>query len=246
MNGASAIVQTLAHLGTRTVFGYPGGTIMPVYDALFDSPVEHVLCRHEQGAAFAAIGYARSSKQTGVCIATSGPGATNLITALADALLDSIPIVAITGQVTREAMGTDAFQEIDILGLSMACTKHSFLVTEPEQLCSTLQEAFELANSGRPGPVLVDIPKDIQMTAMDYQPPLEVINSQTPRTPTNETADIRRAMSLLQQARKPVAYIGGGVGMADAVDSLRYFLSTTRMPTVCTLKGLGSVDPGDA
>ena len=127
-------------------------------------------------------------------------------------LLDSIPIVAITGQVTREAMGTDAFQEIDILGLSLACTKHSFLVTEPDQLLPTLQEAFELANSGRPGPVLVDIPKDIQMTPMDYHPPLEVIHSQAPRTPTNETADIRRAMNLLQQARKPVAYIGGGCG----------------------------------
>ncbi|OED50465.1 acetolactate synthase 2 catalytic subunit [Endozoicomonas sp. (ex Bugula neritina AB1)] len=242
MNGANAIVQTLTHLGAHTVFGYPGGTIMPVYDALFDSPVEHVLCRHEQGAAFAAIGFARSSKQTGVCIATSGPGATNLITALADAMLDSIPIVAITGQVTREAMGTDAFQEIDTLGLSMACTKHSFLVTEPDELCATLQEAFDLANSGRPGPVLVDIPKDVQLTTVDYYPPTEVISATTPPS-ANETADLHRAVSLLQQAKKPVVYVGGGVGMADAVDALRSFLSTTRIPSVCTLKGLGSVDP---
>ena len=242
MNGANTIVRMLEHLGARTVFGYPGGTIMPVYDALLDSPVEHVLCRHEQGAGFAAIGYARSSGQTGVCIATSGPGATNLITALADALLDSIPIVAITGQVTREAMGTDAFQEIDILGLSMACTKHSFLVDRPEELCSTLQQAFELAKSGRPGPVLVDIPKDIQQMAMDYQPPLAVVNEVTPSL-VQDQGDLQQALALLHGAQKPVAYIGGGVGMANAVNPLRAFLATTGIPNVCTLKGLGCVDP---
>lgn len=149
----------------KTVFGYPGGAIMPVYDALYDGGVEHLLCRHEQGAAMAAIGYARSTGKTGVCIATSGPGATNLITGLADALLDSVPVVAITGQVSAPFIGTDAFQEVDVLGLSLACTKHSFLVQSLAELPRIMAEAFEVANAGRPGPVLVDIPKDIQLAS---------------------------------------------------------------------------------
>ena len=207
MKGASAIVQTLEHLNVSTIFGYPGGSIMPVYDALLDSTVRHVLCRHEQGAAFSAIGYARSSGKTGVCMATSGPGATNLITALADAMMDSIPIVAITGQVPREAMGTDAFQEIDILGLSMACTKHSFLVEQPEALCATLQQAFIIAREGRPGPVLVDIPKDIQISDVEYPPLLEIIPTSAPALNVQELGE---ALKLLKNARKPLAYVGVG------------------------------------
>jgi len=159
MNGAHWLVQALRTQGVETVFGYPGGAIMPVYDALYDGGVEHLLCRHEQGAVIAAIGYARASLKTGVCIATSGPGATNLITGLADAFLDSVPIVAITGQVSSEFIGTDAFQEIDVLGLSLACTKHSFLVESIEDLPRIVAEAFAIANSGRPGPVLIDIPR---------------------------------------------------------------------------------------
>ncbi len=246
MNGANIVVQTLDHLGVKTVFGYPGGTIMPIYDALYSSPVEHVLCRHEQGAGFAAVGFARSTGFPGVCIATSGPGATNLITALADALLDSVPVVAITGQVTRDAMGTDAFQEIDILGLSMACTKHSFLVKKPEDLQDTLLQAFALAAEGRPGPVLVDIPKDIQLTAMDYQSPGTTENSITQYSKSDPTAgndEYEKAINMMTSAQRPIAYIGGGVGMAGAVDTLRHFLTTTGMPSVCTLKGLGSVLP---
>lgn len=170
MNGAQWVVHALRTQGVDTVFGYPGGAIMPVYDALYDGGVEHLLCRHEQGAAMAAIGYARATGKTGVCIATSGPGATNLITGLADALLDSIPIVAITGQVAAPFIGTDAFQEVDVLGLSLACTKHSFLVQSLDELPRVIAEAFQVANSGRPGPVLVDIPKDIQMAQGDLDP----------------------------------------------------------------------------
>ncbi|GAB7267990.1 hypothetical protein DZJ_45490 [Dickeya ananatis] len=168
MNGAQWVVQALRAQGVETVFGYPGGAIMPVYDALYDGGVEHLLCRHEQGAAMAAIGYARSTGNVGVCIATSGPGATNLITGLADALLDSVPIVAITGQVGSALIGTDAFQEIDVLGLSLACTKHSFLVDSIESLPEIMAEAFAVARSGRPGPVLIDIPKDIQLAQGDF------------------------------------------------------------------------------
>ena len=242
MNGAQAIVKTLEHHGVTTVFGYPGGTIMPFYDALLDSPVEHVLCRHEQGAGFCAIGYARASHQVGVCIATSGPGATNLITALADAMMDSVPIVAITGQVTREGMGTDAFQEMDVLGLSMACTKHSFVVTDGDKLCQTLHEAFVLAQEGRPGPVLVDIPKDVQLHAAQWHPPLDVVTE--PFQASAEDDDqIRKALELLNSATRPIAYIGGGAVMGDAINSLRDFLNVIAMPSVCTLKGLGSVLP---
>lgn len=172
MNGAQWVVHALRAQGVKTVFGYPGGAIMPVYDALYDGGVEHLLCRHEQGAAMAAIGYARSTGKTGVCIATSGPGATNLITGLADALLDSVPVVAITGQVSAPFIGTDAFQEVDVLGLSLACTKHSFLVQSLAELPRIMAEAFEVANAGRPGPVLVDILKDIQLVAVSWNPGL--------------------------------------------------------------------------
>ncbi|WP_422413423.1 MULTISPECIES: acetolactate synthase 2 catalytic subunit [unclassified Endozoicomonas] len=241
MNGANVLVRNLTQRGVRHVFGYPGGTIMPVYDALLDSNIEHLLCRHEQGAAFAAIGYARASGKTGVCIATSGPGATNLITALSDAMLDSIPLVAITGQVPVAMMGTDAFQEIDILGMTLGCTKHSFLVTDPNDICETLNKAFDLAQSGRPGPVLVDLPKDIQQAEAHYAPPLNVIEERAA-----ESYDkIDTALSLLRKSNKPLAYIGGGAGMADAVNELRTFLTETCLPSVCTLKGIGAVCPED-
>ena len=240
MDGAKALVRNLAQRGVKIVFGYPGGTIMPVYDALLDSGIEHLLCRHEQGAAFAALGYARSSGRPGVCIATSGPGATNLITALADAYLDSVPVVAITGQVPTALMGTDAFQEIDILGLSMSCTKHSFLVTDPNELCDTLNKAFELAMSGRPGPVLVDIPKDVQLARARYQPPLGIVEDELR---SEEEQAVQAAIELMRESQRPVAYVGGGVGMAGAINELRSFLDHSHIPAVCTLKGIGSVEP---
>ncbi|MGI9283477.1 MAG: acetolactate synthase 2 catalytic subunit [Endozoicomonas sp.] len=241
MNGANALVKNLSQRGIQHVFGYPGGTIMPVYDALLESNIDHLLCRHEQGAAFAAIGYARASGKTGVCIATSGPGATNLITALSDAMLDSIPMVAITGQVPTAVMGTDAFQEIDILGMTLGCTKHSFLVTDPNDICETLNKAFNLAQSGRPGPVLVDLPKDIQQSEAHYAPPLDVIEERA----ADCFNKIDTAITLLQKSHKPIAYVGGGVGMANAIDELREFLTETGIPSVCTLKGIGAVRPDD-
>ncbi|EAW8148551.1 acetolactate synthase large subunit [Salmonella enterica subsp. enterica] len=238
MNGAQWVVHALRAQGVKTVFGYPGGAIMPVYDALYDGGVEHLLCRHEQGAAMAAIGYARATGKTGVCIATSGPGATNLITGLADALLDSIPVVAITGQVSAPFIGTDAFQEVDVLGLSLACTKHSFLVQSLEELPRIMAEAFEVANAGRPGPVLVDIPKDIQLASGALEPWFTTVANEA----TFPQADVEQARQMLEQAKKPMLYVGGGVGMAQAVPALRKFIAVTQMPVTCTLKGLGAVE----
>ncbi|MEP8553040.1 acetolactate synthase 2 catalytic subunit [Enterobacter mori] len=238
MNGAQWVVHALRAQGVETVFGYPGGAIMPIYDALYDGGVEHLLCRHEQGAAMAAIGYARATGKTGVCMATSGPGATNLITGLADALLDSVPVVAITGQVASPFIGTDAFQEVDVLGLSLACTKHSFLVQSLEELPRVMAEAFEVASSGRPGPVLVDIPKDIQVASGDLEPHFSTVESDN----AVPDAEVEEARQMLAQAKQPMLYIGGGVGMAQAVPALREFIATTQMPATCTLKGLGAVD----
>ncbi|MGR6503983.1 acetolactate synthase 2 catalytic subunit [Shewanella sp. Koi 1] len=240
IRGADAVIKVLAAHGVTTVFGYPGGAIMPIYDALYGSPVEHLLSRHEQGAAFAAVGYARASGKTGVCFATSGPGATNLITSLADALLDSVPVVAITGQVSTAVIGTDAFQEIDVLGMSLSCTKHSFMVTDVNDLIPTLYQAFEIAASGRPGPVLVDIPKDIQIAQLEYRTPLLAVTNE----PQASASEIEAARDLLAAAKQPMLYVGGGVGMAGAVDQLRDFIKATGMPSVATLKGLGSIAHG--
>ncbi|RAU31622.1 acetolactate synthase 2 catalytic subunit [Enterobacter sp. RIT418] len=238
MNGAQWVVHALRAQGVETVFGYPGGAIMPIYDALYDGGVEHLLCRHEQGAAMAAIGYARATGKTGVCMATSGPGATNLITGLADALLDSVPVVAITGQVASPFIGTDAFQEVDVLGLSLACTKHSFLVQSLEELPRVMAEAFDVANSGRPGPVLVDIPKDIQVALADLEPHFSTVKNDDV-FPHDEVEEARQ---MLAEAKQPMLYVGGGVGMAQAVPALREFIAVTQMPATCTLKGLGAVD----
>lgn len=238
MNGAQWVVHALRAQGVKTVFGYPGGAIMPVYDALYDGGVEHLLCRHEQGAVMAAIGYARSTGKTGVCIATSGPGATNLITGLADALLDSVPVVAITGQVSAPFIGTDAFQEVDVLGLSLACTKHSFLVQSLAELPRIMAEAFDVANAGRPGPVLVDIPKDIQLASGALEPWFITVANEA----TLPHAAVEKARNMLAQAQKPILYVGGGVGMAQAVPALRKFIAVTQMPVTCTLKGLGAVE----
>ncbi|GGZ10256.1 acetolactate synthase 2 catalytic subunit [Shewanella fodinae] len=237
ISGSQAVIKVLAAHGVTTVFGYPGGAIMPIYDALYGSQVEHLLCRHEQGAGFAAVGYARSSGKTGVCFATSGPGATNLITALADAMMDSIPLVAITGQVATPVIGTDAFQEMDVLGMSLSCTKHSFMVTSSDELVATLYQAFEIAAAGRPGPVLVDIPKDIQLAQLEYKTPLQAV----PDEPSLDLAAIAAANTLLAQAERPMLYVGGGVGMAGAVEQLRELIQRTGIPSVATLKGLGAV-----
>ena len=243
MTGAQLIMECLKAHHVKTLFGYPGGAIMPTYDALYDAGLDHLLCRNEQGAAIAAIGYARSTGKVGVCIATSGPGATNLVTGLGDAMMDSIPVVAITGQVSSPLIGTDAFQEADVLGLSLACTKHSFIVQSVDELADVFAEAFEIAQSGRPGPVLIDVPRDIQIGEVPENIKAYV---KTLEKPTVLSVDkLAEAKELLKNAKKPVLYVGGGVGMAKAVPALREFLAQTQMPSVSTLKGLGAIDPND-
>lgn len=243
MTGAQLIMACLKAHHVTTLFGYPGGAIMPTYDALYDAGLDHLLCRNEQGAAMAAIGYARATGKVGVCIATSGPGATNLITGLGDAMMDSIPVVAITGQVAAPLIGTDAFQEADVLGLSLACTKHSFIVQSADELADVFAQAFEIAQSGRPGPVLIDVPRNIQVGDVPEHIKPYV---KTPEKPTALLdADLAQARELLHQAKNPVLYVGGGVGMAKAVPALREFLAQTQMPSVSTLKGLGAISPAD-
>ncbi|OOF39593.1 acetolactate synthase 2 catalytic subunit [Rodentibacter rarus] len=243
MTGAQLIMACLKAHHVTTLFGYPGGAIMPTYDALYDAGLDHLLCRNEQGAAMAAIGYARSTGKVGVCIATSGPGATNLVTGLGDAMMDSVPVIAITGQVASPLIGTDAFQEADVLGLSLACTKHSFIVQSADELAEVFAQAFDIAQRGRPGPVLIDVPRDIQAGEVPEHLKAYV------KTPTKPTAlsneNLAQAKSLLSSAQKPVLYVGGGVGMAKAVPALREFLAQTNMPSVSTLKGLGTIHPED-
>ena len=239
MTGAQLLIDLLAKHGVQEVFGYPGGAIMPIYDALYGAPVKHYLTRHEQGAGFAAVGYARSTGKLGVCFATSGPGATNLVTSLADAMMDSVPLLAITGQVPTAAIGSDAFQEVDVLGMSLSCTKHSYMVERAEDLAEILQEAMHLALSGRPGPVLVDIPKDIQLAQAPFKPWLAREES----FPELLSCEVQTAEALLSEAQRPVAYVGGGVQSADAQAELMQFLNKTHMPAVSTLKALGSVLP---
>jgi acetolactate synthase I/II/III large subunit len=237
--GAQWLLQALEAEGCDLMFGYPGGAIMPVYDALVDSPIRHILVRHEQGAALAADGYARASGKVGVCLATSGPGATNLLTGIANAFLDSVPMVAITGQVQTAVMGTDAFQEVDVFGMSLPVVKHSYIVRRAEDVYATVREAFAIARSGRPGPVLVDLPKDVAVA---------LAQAREPRYPVNGRADdapeaLMRARALIKQARKPLLYVGGGVSMANAEWALRSLMRSTGLPAVYTLKGLGAVDP---
>jgi acetolactate synthase-1/2/3 large subunit len=238
MKGAQFLVKALEHEGVDVIFGYPGGAIMPVYDALIDSRIRHVLVRHEQAAALAADGYSRASGKVGVCMATSGPGATNLVTGIANAYMDSIPMVAITGQVATNLMGTDAFQEVDIFGITLPVVKHSFIVNSSKDLPRVVHEAFRIARSGRPGPVLIDLPKDIANTVADYKVH-ESNDSEAPPAPSNES--IARALELIKASKRPVVYAGGGVGLAGAIDPFRDFVAATRIPVVATLKGLGVI-----
>ena len=239
--GASLLFTVLQQHGVKDVFGYPGGAIMPIYDALYDSDINHFLCRHEQGAAFSAVGYSRASGKIGVCMATSGPGATNLLTGLADAMADSIPVIAITGQVATAAMGSDAFQEVDIVGMALACTKHAFQVRDVNDLAKTLHQAFEIALSGRQGPVLIDIPKDIQLAEVTKT--IDLVSDH--QVAQEQVADLSAALALIEQAEKPVLYVGGGVGMAEAVPELREYMQKMPMPSVATLKGIGAIDKND-
>ena len=240
MNGARWLAQALVAEGVDTLFGYPGGTIMPFYDALHGTPaLKHVLVRHEQGAAFAANGYARASGRVGVCVATSGPGASNLVTGIADAMLDSVPMVVLTGQVPTTLMGTDAFQELDVFAMTLPMVKHSFIARSVDDLPTMVAEAFRLARSGRPGPVLIDLPKDVQMADATHLPahaPLPVDAVEAPKD-----ASLHEALALISQAQRPVLYGGGGIALGDALQDFRTFVDATQIPTVLTLKGLGAL-----
>jgi acetolactate synthase-1/2/3 large subunit len=242
VSGAALLVKALEAQGVEHVFGYPGGAIMPVYDVLPNAKFKHILTRHEQGAALAAEGYARASGKVGVCIATSGPGATNLVTGLADAFLDSAPVVAITGQVGTHLMGTDAFQEVDIFGITMPIVKHSFIVRDTAQIPHIVAEAFRIASHGRPGPVLIDLPKDMATRAI---PEPDVYERAEERPRAGAASSLKEAEELIRAAKKPVLYVGGGVQMAGAVRALRAFFGRTGIPAVATLKGLGAI-PTDA
>ncbi|WES65150.1 acetolactate synthase large subunit [Microbacter sp. GSS18] len=241
LTGAQAVVRSLELLGVTDVFGIPGGAIMPVYDPLLDDPaVRHILVRHEQGAGHAAEGYAAATGRTGVAIATSGPGATNLVTAIADAYMDSVPLVCITGQVFSHLMGTDAFQEADIVGITMPVTKHSFLVKTADEIPGAIAAAFEIASTGRPGPVLVDITKDAQQASSPFVwPPKIDLPGYRPVTKAHGK-QIHAAAQLLASAQKPVLYVGGGVIRANASDELRALAEATGAPVVTTLMARGA------
>ncbi len=238
--GASLVCRALEAEGVDTLFGYPGGAIMPFYDAIVGARFKHILVRHEQGAAFAANGYARASGRVGVCVATSGPGATNLVTGIADAFMDSVPIVCITGQVRSHLLGTDAFQETDIFGITLPIVKHSYLVRQVDDLPEVMRDAFRIARTGRPGPVLIDIPRDVQEAEARHLKLLpRDLDEERPPAPSKES--IERAAALLRECRAPVVYAGGGVNMAGALEEFRGFVKATGIPVVHTLKGLGGL-----
>jgi acetolactate synthase-1/2/3 large subunit len=245
LTGAQALVESLERVGVDVVFGIPGGAILPAYDPLYDSKIRHILVRHEQGAGHAAEGYAMVTGRVGVCIATSGPGATNLVTAIADAYMDSVPIVAITGQVSSKAIGTDAFQEADIRGITFPITKHSFLVTETADIPHAVAAAFHLAATGRPGPVLVDIAKDALSSTAEFVWPEELDLPGYHPVAKPHSKQLREAARLIAEARRPVLYVGGGVVKAQAFDALAELVRITGIPVVTTLMARGAFPDSD-
>jgi acetolactate synthase I/II/III large subunit len=241
LSGAKILLNCLAAENVDCIFGYPGGVTLPLYDAMYDDPVKHVLVRHEQNAAFAAQGYARATGKVGVCCATSGPGATNLVTGLVDAMMDSIPIVALTGQVSSKLMGSDAFQEADTFGITRSATKHNFLVKNIAELPQVMHEAFYIAASGRPGPVLVDVTKDAFQAQAHYTPVKEIHLPGYRVFTEGHGGQIRRAAQMMWEAQRPFIYAGGGIIAANASDELRALAEALDAPTVCTLMGLGGL-----
>jgi len=240
MSGAKAIIECLLEQGVDTVFGYPGGRILPLYDALYDGAIRHVRTSHEQGAIHAADGYARAGGRVGVCIATSGPGATNLVTGIANAYLDSVPVVVITGQVSTDLIGADAFQEVDITGITMPITKHNFLVKDAAKLPEIIRQAFTIARSGRPGPVLIDIPSDIQLTMIEFSPEKKAFASAPQgQLSTHGSALIDKAMAVIAAAQQPVMIVGGGAISADVYAQVISLAEKMCVPVVSTLMGLG-------
>ncbi len=240
-SGSQILIEMLKRNGVKQIFGYPGGTIMPVYDALVGSGLKHYLCRHEQGAALAADAYGRVTRKAGVCMATSGPGATNLVTGIANAFMDSVPMVVITGQVPTALQGTDAFQEVDIFGITLPIVKHSYIVRSIADLPRIVNEAFQLAEGGRPGPVLIDLPKDISAGVGEFVEDKPVAVTAAPAADADA---LRAASEMLSAARRPLVISGGGIAISDSVEVFREFIARTGLPVTSTLKGLG-VMPSD-
>src|SRR5512139_1465570 len=245
LTGDQILMTCLEREGVKHIFGYPGGVVLDIYNELARTPgIRHILVRHEQGAVHAADGYARASSQVGVALVTSGPGATNTVTGLASPYLDSIPIVVITGQVPTALIGNDAFQEVDIVGITRPCTKHNYLVKDVNKLAQTIHEAFHIARSGRPGPVLVDLPKDVVQASTKPQFPEEIkIKSYNPTYHANPR-QVKRALEMIMGAKRPVLYTGGGIILSDAAEELARFANALQIPVTSTLMGLGGF-PGD-
>src|SRR5215208_786273 len=240
MRAVDAIMHCLKAEGVEVVFGYPGGANLPTYDALVDAGIRHVLVRHEAGGGHAAEGYAKASGNVGVCFATSGPGATNIVTPLTDAMMDSVPVVFFTGQVRTDLLGTDGFQEADTFGMTMPAVKHSFMIQHPLEIPRAIHEAFHLARTGRPGPVVVDIPVDLSRADIPYEPVSDVHLPGYQPTIEGNTKQIRQAAKAIATARRPVLYAGGGVINANASAELTQFATSDRFPVTCTLMGLGA------
>ena len=248
LNGSEVVLQALADQGVEVVFGYPGGAVLPLYDEIFkQNRIRHVLVRHEQAAVHAAEGYARSTGKVGVVLVTSGPGATNAVTGLTDALMDSIPVVCLTGQVPTHLIGNDAFQEADTTGITRPCTKHNYLVKDPERLARTMHEAFHVASSGRPGPVVIDLPKDILVGKAPYLEPSQVQHRTYNPVVKGDRGQIEQALEMLASAKKPILYCGGGVinSGEQACKLLAEFTRTTGIPITLTLMGLGAYPASD-
>ncbi|MDA8032802.1 MAG: biosynthetic-type acetolactate synthase large subunit [Actinomycetota bacterium] len=245
LTGAQALIKSLEAQGVEVVFGLPGGAILPVYDPIIDSSIRHVLVRHEQGAGHAAEGYAQVTGRAGVAMVTSGPGATNIVTALANAMMDSTPLVVVTGQVATTAIGTDAFQEVDTTGITMGVTKHNWLVTDPADIAQVVAEAFHVATTGRPGPVLIDFPKDVANARVAYEEPgpVELPGYRPPAAA--DPAAVEAAARLVLEAERPVVYAGGGLVKAGAAEALRAFVELTGIPVVSTLMARGVLDEAD-
>ncbi|MCX5708831.1 MAG: biosynthetic-type acetolactate synthase large subunit, partial [Candidatus Omnitrophica bacterium] len=245
MNGAQILIESLKREGVEVIFGYPGGQVLQIFDKLYDCSIKFILVRHEQAAAHAADGYSRATGRVGVCLATSGPGATNLVTGIATAYMDSIPMVAITGQVKSFLIGNDAFQEADVTGITRPVTKHNFLVKDAKDLARTVREAFYIASTGRPGPVLIDIPSDVQTQEADFIWPETVeIRSYKP-TLFGHPGQIKKAVKLIAKSKKPIIYAGGGVIISNASPELREFAARIKAPVTNTLMGLGSFPLND-
>src|SRR6266478_2486488 len=244
INGAEIALECLIREGVEVVFGYPGGANIPLYDALYNSPIRHILTRHEQGAAFAAEGYSRATGRPGVCMATSGPGATNLVTGIADAYMDSIPMVAITGQVPQEMIGRGAFQETDVFGMTLPIVKHSYLVMDIRDIPRVVKEAFYIAQTGRPGPVVIDVPKNIQNQVAQPVFPTDLALRGYKLPPKADPVALNEVVGLIKSAKRPMIYAGGGIISADASSELLEFAERTQIPVATTLMGIGGFPEG--